>query len=180
MCRFIRFWPIAALCGWVALAAILGATPATAATPTTANDLVRSDPATLDALYAAGNVRVPSGFLPGRAIYKPGTRQAVPASRLIHPLWQGKIFNDDGTGKNRLFGLLTAVPTKVYVGESWRDGNPAVIFDYADSWKMFRKVRDEFREVSPGLFLGLTYLRNCPEPELAMRFALQERDACGR
>jgi hypothetical protein len=176
MFRLFGFWPMVMLSGWVALAAWLGVAPATAGPPRTATDLVRSDAATLDSLYATGTVSgIPSGFLPGRPIYKPGTALSMPAARLVHPMWQGKFFNGDGTGHNKLFGIR-AVPTKVYIGESWKDGGPAVIVDYADSWRMFRKVRDEFREVSPGLYLGLTYLRDCPEPELAIRFALQEKE----
>jgi len=179
MCRFPGIFSIIGLGSWVALAAALGAAPAAGANPPqSTRDLVRTDRPTLDALYAAGSAgRIPDGFTPGRPIVNPGTRVTVPASRLLHPLWQGKVFNGDGTGMNRVFGV-NAIPVKVYLGESWKDGGPAVIVDYADSWKPFRKVRDEFREVSPGLYLGMTYIRDCPEPKLAMMFALQERNGC--
>ncbi len=173
MYRFPGFVSVIGLFGWVALAAVLGATPATAASPaSTTRDLVRADRATLDALYAGGTVNpVPTGFLPGRVIVSPGSRVTVPASRILHPLWQGKVFHGDGTAHNRTFGV-NAVPMKVYEGTSWRDGEPAIIVDYADSWRRFSQVRDELREVSPGLYLGVTYLRKDTGPKEVMMFTL--------
>jgi hypothetical protein len=81
---------------------------------------------------------------------------------------------------NRLAGGREAVTASVYVGESWLDGKPSLILDYAGS-KRFDDVRDEMREVSPGVFVGLTYVRKCPAPKLAMFFALDaNRGCCGR
>jgi hypothetical protein len=146
---------------------------ASAASPTTPRELVRADAATLDALYAGGSVGdIPTGFLPGRVIVDPGSRGAVAKSRRLGLLWQGTVFHGDGTAHNRVFGL-TAVPMTVYHGESWHDGGPAIIVDYADSWRMFRGVRDELREVSPGVYLGRTYVTKKSGTEQATYFALQ-------
>jgi hypothetical protein len=78
---------------------------------------------------------------------------------------------------NRLAGGREAVTASVYVGESWLDGKPSLILDYAGS-KSFGDVRDEMREVSPGFFVGLTYVRKCPAPKLAMFFALDASGGC--
>ena len=133
---------------------------------------MRSDRATLEALYSQGAVTVPPrGFAPGRAIPDPGSRNTVRRSKTIGLLWKGKVFRDDQM-INRLAGGREAVTARVYVGESWHDGKPSVIFDYAGS-KRFGDVRDEVREISPGVYVGIMYLRKCPEPKLSMFFALQ-------
>ncbi len=44
----------------------------------------------------------------------------------------------------------------MYVGESLLDGQPALILDYSKS-RLWPDVRDEEREVSPGLYLGIMY-----------------------
>ena len=159
MRRSFSFFPAVGLCGWVSLAAVLGMTPvASAAPPQAPRELVRTDRDTLDALFASGSVgEIPTGFLPGRVIPEPDTRRPIAKSRRISLLWQGKVFHGDGTAHNRVFGL-TAVPMTVYHGDSWHDGGPAIIVDYANSWRMFRNVRDEIREVSPGVYLGRTFV----------------------
>jgi hypothetical protein len=153
---------------------------ATAAPPSVLDNLVRSDRATLEALYSNGSVTTPPpGFAPGKAIPDPGTRKAVRKSRTIGILWKGKVFSD-GQMINRLAGGREAVTASVYVGESWLDGKPSLILDYAGH-KRFGDVRDEMREVSPGVYVGLTYVRKCPEPKLAMFFALDAgQECCGR
>jgi len=138
----------------------------------TPRDLVRADAATLDALYANGTVgEIPTGFLPGRVIVEPGTRRGVAKSQRLHWFWQGKVFHGDGTAHNRVFGL-TAIPMTVYHGQSWHDGGPVIVVDYADSWRMFRGVRDELREVAPGLYLGRTYVTKKSGTKQATMFAL--------
>ncbi|MBA4064578.1 MAG: hypothetical protein C0501_12870 [Isosphaera sp.] len=182
MRRFRRLFAITGLCGWAALAAVLGAAPPSAAAPPSQpmRDLVRADRPTLDALYAGGSVGdIPTGFLPGRAIPDPGSRTTAAKSRLIHAVWQGKIFHGDGTGHNKVFGRQ-AVPVRVYHGESWRDGGPAVIVDYEGTSRLFGNVRDEFREVGPGLYLGLTWVRKPTGPELTTMFTLQDRGPARR
>jgi hypothetical protein len=170
MCRLSGLCVAAALCGPFP-------SPATAAPPSTLDAFVRSDQATLEALYSAGTVSTPPpGFAPGRAIPKPGARNTVRRSNLIGVLWKGKVFSE-GQMINRLAGGREAVTASVYVGESWLDGKPSLILDYAGS-RRFGDVRDEMREVSPGVYLGLTYVRKCPEPKLSMFFALDANPAC--
>ena len=89
------------------------------------------------------------------------------ATRLV---WQGKYFRDDGTMTNRVFGVGRAIPADVYLGESWLDGHPALIFDYSGS-KLWPNVRDEVREVAPGLSVGIMY----KEGAQAMFFTLDAR-----
>jgi hypothetical protein len=164
------------LCGSVVLAVSLGVAPAAAQPPQTTRDLVRADAATLDALFASGSAGpVPTGFLPGRAIPEPGSVATERKSRRIGMLWKGKVFHADGSAHNRVF-RMNAVPMKLYHGESLHDGGPAIIIDYADSWRVFSNVRDELREVSPGLYLGRTFVRDGGGYRQTMMFALQAPD----
>jgi hypothetical protein len=145
------------------------------------DDLVRMDRGTLEGLYRGGTLApVPAGFVPGRAIYNPGSRTTVTRAKVTGMLWKGKVFTEDGIMVNRLAGDLEAVRARVFFGESWLDGHPSLIFDYAGMSKQFGDVRDEVREIAPGLYLGLTYVRKCPAPELSVFFALDARPCAGK
>ena len=142
--------------------------------PGTMQELVRMSQADLTALYlAAPAATAPSGFAPGRAIKNPGSRRTERNSRATGLLWKGKLFRDDGTMINRLAGGLTAIPADVYVGESLLDGRPSLILDYSRS-RLWPDVRDEIREVSPGLYLGIMY-RGKTAMEQQMFFTLDAR-----
>ena len=143
------------------------------------DELVRMDRCQLLALYVnAAPGPVPHGYTPGRAIFNPGGCLTVARSRLTHATtWQGKVFLDDCHMINKAFGIQ-AVNGDVFVGPSWYDGKPAIIIDYADSLRLVARYRDEFRAVAPGLYLGLTYERSCPQPELKVFFTLDAHCAC--
>jgi hypothetical protein len=68
---------------------------------------------------------------------------------------------------------VRAIRASVCPGPSWLDGKPAIILDYSATSRVWSDVRDEMREVSPGLYLGAMYLRRCPEPRLKLYFVLQ-------
>lgn len=124
--------------------------------PQTMDQLVRMSECELRALFAAAPAgSVPCGYAPGRAIKNPGSRSTVGNSRRTGLVWKGKVFRDDGTMINR-FGPVKAIPADVYLGTSQLDGKPALIFDYSGS-KLWPTVRDEVREVAPGLYLGIMY-----------------------
>jgi hypothetical protein len=135
--------------------------------------LVRMDPASLDALYRQSAVGpIPSGRVRGTAISYAGTALAAPASQVARLVWQGKVFLPCGdTVVNKFFGVR-AVKGRVYYGESWLDGGPALIIDYSGTSLVYAHYRDEIREVAPGLYLGLMYTRTCP-PKLKTYFVLE-------
>jgi hypothetical protein len=141
------------------------------------DDLLRMNKCELLALYTdAAPGPIPHGYTPGKAIFNPGRPHltAARANLMSHTLWQGKIFLDDGHLINKVFGK-EAVNAEVYRGESWYDGKPSIMIDYQNTSKLFSRYRDEIREVAPGLYLGLTHERRCPQPELKMFFALDAR-----
>ncbi|MHC5537228.1 hypothetical protein ACYOEI_03210 [Singulisphaera rosea] len=136
--------------------------------------LVRMSGPELDLLYQQSTPgAIPSGKVTGRVIMYPGTKMAVPASRVARMMWQGKIFHEDGTtAVNKFFGVRI-IKGKLYHGESWMDGRPSLILDYQDTSLLYASYRDEIREVAPGLFLGLMYSRTTPQPTFKMYFALE-------
>ncbi len=136
--------------------------------------LVRLDRCELEALYCNAAVGTPPcGVTAGRAIYNPGGKFAPAAAQMTRLLWQGKVFQDDMM-INRVFGLQ-AVKARVSVGTSWLDGKPSIIMDYCGTSRLFPNVRDEMREIEPGLYVGLTYLRRAEGPKLATFFAIDAR-----
>ncbi|HWE36801.1 MAG TPA: hypothetical protein VG406_09565 [Isosphaeraceae bacterium] len=143
-------------------------------TPLTMDRLVRMGPAELEALYrGAGVGAMPAGKVRGRAIVRPGQRIGPTLSRGARILWQGKVFRpEDATAVNRFFGVR-AVRGQTSVGPSWLDGRPSLILDYSRTSLVYARVRDEIREVAPGLYLGLMYARSSPRPTFRMFFALE-------
>ncbi|MFO0808122.1 MAG: hypothetical protein U0746_05830 [Gemmataceae bacterium] len=138
--------------------------------------LIRMSRCQLLDLYHAGTAAAPPvGFVRGYPIFEPGRRLTVMRTHATRLLWQGKEFNCQGdTMVNHVVGAKM-VHAAVFPGESWFDGAPTLVFDYQCTSKLFSGVRDEVREVAPGVFLGLTYLRKSGGPELAVFFVLDAR-----
>jgi hypothetical protein len=129
----------------------------------------------LENLYRGAQIGCPPrGVTRGRAIINPGSKLTVPTSKVVRVLWQGKVITDDGMMVNRVFGMR-AIHARVYIGESWLDGKPTVVMDYAGTSKLFPSIRDEVREISPGLYLGMAFKRTDAAPELKAFFTLESR-----
>jgi hypothetical protein len=151
----------------------------TPSTQLTMEMLLHSDQATLESLYrGAGPGSIPFGSYAGKAITSPGTRKGIRQSKLIGQLWKGKEFRGDGMMINRLAFGVSAVRADMFYGDSWLDGRPSIILDYANTSRLFGKARDEMREIAPGLYLGLTYIRKCPGPKLEMFYTVQALPGC--
>ena len=86
-------------------------------------------------------------------------------ARFVHLFsWKGKVFTPDpvdpqrATLKNRLLLLGTkAIIAQVYRGASWLDQKECIVLDYSQTSIVAQWVRDEIREVSPGVYLGVVY-----------------------
>lgn len=120
----------------------------------------------LDELFrqsSAGNI--PKGQGEGTAIIAPGSAVSDTIARFVHLFsWKGKVFEPDAvdpqraTLKNRLLLLGTkAIIAQVYRGESWLDGKECIVLDYSHTSIVAQWIRDEIREVSPGVYLGVVY-----------------------
>jgi hypothetical protein len=170
---------IAALGGDAPAADVLAPMAATPLScPLTMDGLLSMDRASLESLYrSAAPGTPPVGVFAGKATPAPGTSEGLRKSKVIGVLWKGKVISEDVMVNRLPFGVR-AVKADVYTGESFLDGRPSTILDYANTSRLFRADRDEVREVAPGLYLGLTYVRKCPTPKLAMVFALQTLSDC--
>jgi hypothetical protein len=127
-------------------------------------------------LYRGGAAKPPpTGFVDGWSIYKPGRLTTAARAHATRLLWRGKEFSPAGDGMINHVGRLRIVRADVFPGESWLDGGPTYVFDYLHTSKLFSNVRDEVREVAPGVFLGLTYLRKPCGAELTVFFVLDAR-----
>lgn len=129
-----------------------------AKTPLDRSQLLKMSSEQLDELFkqsAAGNL--PDGEGAGTAVIFPGTWWAKFFAWLARCFfWQGKTFNArEGNLRNRItpFGL-SAIKANVYKEASWLDQQEAIVLDYSKTSWLAQKIRDEIREVAPGLYLG--------------------------
>lgn len=134
----------------------------------------------LEQLYRRSSVgTIPAGYARGRAIYCPGAPLTPARDRMTQALWHGKHFCPlDGTLTNQWCLGARAVRARVNYGESWLDGKPSILMDYRGMSHVWKDVRDEIREVGPGLYLGLMYRCKAGQPRMKMFFAL-ELSRCG-
>src|SRR5919202_1063174 len=96
----------------------------------------------------------PAGRGRGTVVAFPGTRAAAPAARLGALAWRGKVFRPQS---GDLLNLLTplgiqAIRARVEHGASWVDGGQCVVLDYSRTSRVAGWIRDEIREVAPGLY----------------------------
>ncbi len=115
----------------------------------------------LDELFSSVEAGpIPDGEAEGTAIIAPGTSFTPLISRFINAFaWQGKVFDSDkGVLKNRIlpFGL-NAILAKVYKDKSWLDGKECIVLDYSDTSIVAQWIRDEIRQIGPGMYLGKVY-----------------------
>jgi hypothetical protein len=127
----------------------------------------------LDSLFRLSHAgEIPRGEAEGAVLVAPGTELEGPAAKLIHlMIWKGKVFDPTkGDLLNEIgpFGLK-AVRAKVYKDPSWLDQKETIVLDYSKTSLIAHWIRDEIREVSPGLYLGLVYW----ERSRILHFALQ-------
>jgi hypothetical protein len=123
--------------------------------------LLKMSQTELDALFTAS----PAGALPvgeakGTAIVAPGTTYSPTIAEFVSNFaWQGKVFDGEkGLLRNKIlpFGL-NAIIAKVYKGDSWLDGKECIVLDYSETSLVAHWIRDEIREIGPGMYLGKVY-----------------------
>jgi hypothetical protein len=161
------------------------------AVPARLDDLLALEPAVLAELYANASVpRIPdlSGDLRGRMLAWEGV-SGVPA-QLIRTVastsnfpWRGKTFQHKtdgaGGGDNRVVSdRFHLFKFDTFVGPSRAGAFDAVQLDYDKPSNPFfiRAIKDEVRELRPGLWLGQAYLVvGKSAPRLVLYFGLEQR-----
>lgn len=106
----------------------------------------------------AGNI--PQGEGEGVAIIAPGTAVSDEIAWFVNVFtWKGKVFDPvKGELRNKILPLgHKAIVAKVYKDKSWFDQKECVVLDYSKTSLLAHYIRDEIREVSPGVYLGLVY-----------------------
>ena len=129
-------------------------------------DFLKMTDERLDQIFAASPTgAIPTGQGEGTAIVAAGSEISDNIARFVHLFgWKGKVFEPDpanpnhGWLKNRLLMLgHKAIIADVSKGASWFDGKECIVLDYSHTSIVAQWIRDEIREVSPGLYLGLVY-----------------------
>ena len=141
--------------------------------PVTLNDLTTMSQEELDELFRRAPLGdIPDGDAIGTAIVAPGTEVEGPIAKLGRFLaWQGKVFDRPrAVLKNKVGPLgLHLIKARVYIAPSWFDQQPAIILDYSKTSLLAHAVRDEIREVGPGIYLGIVFVG----PLKTINFVLQ-------
>ena len=132
-------------------------------------ELTAADPASLvgettgelgELFRAAPPGAIPDGRGRGTVLLGTGGFVARLAATLSYALaWRGKVVNArEGRLKNLITPLaIRAIEAAVYQADSWYDGEPCIVLDYSKTSLVAHKIRDEIREIAPGVFLGLVF-----------------------
>ena len=140
----------------------------------TAPQLMAMSQQQLDDLFTgspAGDI--PNGQANGTAIIAPGTAFSPEIAQLINVFcWQGKTFDAaHGTLTNRILAFgLNAIVAQVYKTESWFDGKDCIVLDYSKTALLAEHIRDEIREIGPGMYLGVVYWDKTRTINFALQF----------
>jgi hypothetical protein len=140
----------------------------------TSQQLLAMSQKDLDSLFSnTPSGDIPNGEAEGTAIIAPGTVFSQEIASLINIFaWQGKNFDAaHGTLTNRIsvFGV-DAIVAQVYKGASWFDNKECIVLDYSKTSIAAKHVRDEIREIGPGMYLGLVYWEKTKTIHFALQF----------
>ncbi|HEY7611821.1 MAG TPA: hypothetical protein VH764_02405 [Gemmatimonadales bacterium] len=136
---------------------------------TTTNAPTRADPeaiarmsrSQLDQLFRDSPAGpVPAGRARGTAMLLPGSALDRAIAAVVRAVvWKGKVFSSATSDlKNRIGPLGTPlIRALVYQDKSWFADGPAIILDYSKTSLVARKIRDEIRQVGPGVYLGQVF-----------------------
>lgn len=135
----------------------------------------------LDEIYKNASAgTIPNGDTRGTAIVA-GTffsRLYARFARLF--AWQGKVFDlfppdqQQGILINKITAFsLTFIVAKVYKDSSWMDGKETIVIDYSKTSFFAQKIRDEIREVEPGVYLGKVWWGKTRILDFALTYAQQ-------
>src|SRR5258708_6213209 len=145
--------------------------------PLDAEQLLRKPPEDLDQLFKTSPAGgFPQGEGTGTAIVCPGSLFGCLASWFARWFcWQGKVFDAGGASLlNRVSPFsFKAIHAQVYRAKSWLDGQECIVLDYSKTSLVARWIRDEIREVAPGLYLGQVFISRKRTIRFALSFQYQ-------
>lgn len=128
----------------------------------------------LDDLFSSSPAGdIPNGEAQGTAIIAPGTVLSAETASLINIFgWQGKTFDaEHGTLTNRILAFgLNAIVAQVYKGKSWFDNRECIVLDYSKTSLLAKHIRDEIRQIGPGMYLGVVFWDQARTINFALQF----------
>ena len=116
---------------------------------------------------------IPNGEAQGTAIIAPGTTFCSEIASLINIFaWQGKTFDAaHGILRNRILAFeLNAIVAEVYKTASWFDNKECIVLDYSKTSLVAEHIRDEIRQIGPGVYLGIVYWDKSKTIHFALQF----------
>lgn len=129
--------------------------------PIDAAQLMKMSQAQLDGLFRASPAGdIPRGEAVGTVIIDPGTALSEIAAKFVHFFaWKGKVFDaETGQLRNEILPIgMKTIVAKVYKDKSWFDEKECIALDYSQTSLIAHWIRDEIREVAPGLYLGIVF-----------------------
>jgi hypothetical protein len=158
--------------------------------PRSLDDLAELDGDALLALYRQGStpaIATVAGDLRGRMLAVRGTRGLLfrmlrAFARWRHFPWRGKSFTPrsaaEGEGINRVFSdrkpsRWFRFTTRIEPSRAGAFDAYQLDYDNPDNPFFIRAIKDEIREIAPGLYLGQAYVVLGGKPRLALYFGLQ-------
>ena len=130
----------------------------------------------LDDLFSSSpSGDIPNGEAQGTAIIAPGTTYSSEIASLINIFgWQGKNFDAaHGTLRNRILAFgLNAIVAEVYKSASIFDNKECIVLDYSKTSLVAEHIRDEIRQIGPGMYLGLVYWDTTKTIHFALQFPI--------
>jgi len=104
---------------------------------------------------------IPNGDSQGTAILAGSMFAKLVALLVGVYAWQGKVFDlfcssgKAGILVNKITTFsMTFIVAKVYLDKSWLDGKDTIVIDYYRTSFFAKAIRDEIREIEPGVYLG--------------------------
>jgi hypothetical protein len=142
------------------------------AAPTTLKQLQHLREHELERLFANAEAAPPLvGYVRGQVLVLEGFRFPKAGAKLAGVVWKGKHFDEEGRFINQFCGFK-ALDSRAVYGPSWFDGGPCLVLEYPPGTPLFGNMRDEVRQVGPGLFLIRAYSRS-PHPQFRGYIGLQ-------
>ena len=140
----------------------------------TVPDLLKMSQKELDDLFTKSDPGpIPNGAAEGTAIIAPGTNFSHDIAKFVNLFaWQGKtIDGPHGVLRNRILPIgLNAIVAEVYKGPSWLDGKECIVLDYSKTSLVAQWIRDEIRQIGPGVYLGKVYWEKKRLIDFALHF----------
>lgn len=124
---------------------------------------------------------LPAGDTRGTAILAGSLFSKTVAAFVRLFAWQGKVFDlfcpegRAGVLVNKILPLgMSFIVAKVYVDKSWLDGKDTIVIDYSSTSVVAKVIRDEIREVEPGVYIGKVWWGKTRILDFALTRATQD------